>query len=79
MRDPNPHRKAFGKHLHLVAEALYDIEWVDSCDKSPGDEVESILRIISIRDVLGASLENAQEMVSELQDLIDKARREILS
>jgi hypothetical protein len=33
-----PERIAFAAHLHLVAEALRAIEWVDSGDLSPGAE-----------------------------------------
>ena len=38
----DPLRKAFGSHLKKCAKALHDIEWVDSCDSSPGDEVMAI-------------------------------------
>lgn len=37
-----PRRVAFQKLLKLVARAMHDIEWVDSCDSSPGDENEAI-------------------------------------
>lgn len=42
-----PERIAFQAHLALVAEALHDIEWVDSCDYGKGDETEAILKCIS--------------------------------
>jgi hypothetical protein len=35
-------RKAFKKHLMKVAQACHDIEWVDSCDCSEGDEDKAI-------------------------------------
>lgn len=35
-------RKAFKAHLVKVAKACHDIEWVDSCDYSPGDEDDAI-------------------------------------
>lgn len=35
-------RRAFGKHMELVASAMRDIEWVDSCDYGPGDERKAI-------------------------------------
>ena len=38
----DPLRKAFGSHLQKCAKALHDIEWVDSCDCLPGDEVKAI-------------------------------------
>ena len=46
--EDTPHRKAFAAHLKLVAKALHDIEWVDSCDYGPGDEnaaIEACLRL----------------------------------
>lgn len=33
------------KLLELVSEAMHDIEWVDSCDYGPGDELESIQKV----------------------------------
>jgi len=42
----DPLRKAFGAHLQKCAKALHDIEWVDSCDCSPGDEVEAIKAVL---------------------------------
>lgn len=41
-RTRGPLRAAFAKHLVLVAEAMHQIEWVDSCDSAPGDEDEAI-------------------------------------
>ena len=35
-------RLAFIKLLKLVAKAIHDINYVDSCDYSPGDEYEAI-------------------------------------
>lgn len=37
-----PEREAFAAHLRLVAQALHDIEWVDSGDFGPGDENAAI-------------------------------------
>lgn len=41
----NSERKWFVGLLNLVAEAAHDIEWVDSSDYGPGDEVEAIRAI----------------------------------
>jgi hypothetical protein len=38
----NPRRANFQKLLKLVAEAMHDIEWVDSCDYGEGDENKAI-------------------------------------
>lgn len=40
--ESDPRRAAFQKLLKLVASAMRDIEWVDSCDSGPGDEHEAI-------------------------------------
>jgi len=37
-----PLRRQFQELLHHVARAMYQIEWVDSGDTSPGDEDEAI-------------------------------------
>jgi hypothetical protein len=39
----DPLRRAFAKHLDLVARAMHDVEWVDSHDYGPGDD-ENALR-----------------------------------
>lgn len=38
----SPQRMIFAKLLVLVAKAMHDIEWVDSCDYASGDENEAI-------------------------------------
>lgn len=43
MRVTTPLRSAFRDHLHLVAEALRSIEWVDSGDMSE-DQAEVDMR-----------------------------------
>ena len=43
-----PVRRAFGKHLKLVARALHDIEWVDSADCIEGDEVPAIVAALGV-------------------------------
>lgn len=37
-----PQREVFGELLVLVAKAMHDIEWVDSGDYAPGDDIEAI-------------------------------------
>jgi len=70
-----PERKAFAKHLKLVAKALHDIEWVDSGDFSPGRENEAIRACLSDVAVLEAVLQNAQEAVKVLQAEIERSKR----
>lgn len=59
-----PLRKAFKEHLRLVATACHDIEWVDSCDKSNGDEDAAI------RAALGHGAD-ALAMKAALTELLD--------
>lgn len=40
----DPRRAAFQKLLKLIGQAMYAIEWVDSCDWGPGDEHKDIDR-----------------------------------
>ena len=47
-----PEREAFAAHLKLVAQALHDIEWVDSGDYGPGDENAAIRACLSERKPL---------------------------
>jgi len=35
-------RRKLGELVRLVAIAMHDIEWVDSCDWGPGDELPAI-------------------------------------
>jgi hypothetical protein len=57
----SPLRRAFAKHLLLVATAMHEIEWADSGDTSPGDHDEA-----AIAACLGPHAELAQ--------LIDEAK-----
>lgn len=65
----NPLRRAFRSHLLLVAKAMHDIEWVDSCDYGDGDENEAI------RAALGSNADAAQmaEIAADLRRLVAEA------
>ena len=65
----NPLRRAFAIHLALVAKAMHDIEWVDSCDYGPGDEDEAIRVVLSP----GAELAAAVAMATEARKMLDEA------
>lgn len=60
-REDTPERRAFAKHLKLVAKALHDIEWVESGDYGPGDDAEAIRACLSN----GATLEAAVDVAHE--------------
>jgi len=75
----NPHepsyRRAFGQLLYRCAAAMKDVEWVDSCDKSPGDDESAIMKCVSPYDVIDCSVERAEEIMKELQALIEGAKK----
>ncbi len=45
-RSELPHRKAFGRLMEKVAEAMHMVEWVDSGDCGDGDEIPAILKAL---------------------------------
>ena len=66
----DPLRKAFGSHLQKCAKALHDIEWVDSCDCSPGDEVNAIKAVLGSDGpalVLSESRKQAEAALEQLK------------
>jgi len=65
----SPERKAFRKHIFLVAKALKSIEWNDSGD-GDDDEVSNIMACISKTDVLEAVLEDARRVQRELDKIL---------
>lgn len=68
-----PERRAFAKHLKLVAKALHDIEWVDSCDYGPGDDAEAIRACLSAGATLEAAIEAAHEAQKALRAELERA------
>lgn len=72
--EDTPERKAFRKHLKLVADALYQIEWVDSADNAKGDESKAIRKCLSKTGCLEAAIEEAKKAMGHLQDEIMRAR-----
>lgn len=76
VRQECPHRRAFGLHLRLVAQALHDIELVDSSDTSAGDEIKAIMSVIKPNEVLQVSLDEARKTVKSLQKLIDETKND---
>lgn len=68
-----PERKAFAKHLKLVAQALHDIEWVDSGDYGKGRESDAIRACLSEGAALEAAIEIANEAAKTLRAELDRA------
>jgi len=72
-REDTPERKAFAKHLRLVAKALHDIEWVDSGDYGKGQESEAIRACLSEGAALEAAIEIANEAAKTLRAELNRA------
>ena len=75
--DPDPIRSAFGKHLRLVEQAARDVEWVDSCDKSRGDEHAAILAVLGKSGpalVLEDAIEKAEKAYATLAKAIERGK-----
>jgi len=67
-----PARKAFGKHLKLVAKALRAIEWNDSGDGDDSED-EAIRACLSRADVLDAAIQEAHEAAKALRLELERA------
>lgn len=66
-------RRAFAKHLKLVAKAMHDIEWVDSSDYGEGDDEEAIRKVFAHASTEKEILvSDAEELIKQLQALINK-------
>lgn len=70
-----PERKAFKKHLELVAKALKAIEWVDSCDNSPGHETAFIRACLAPGAALEAAIEDAHAAAKVLREELERAEQ----
>lgn len=73
LRSKDPLRRAFGEHMCLVAVAMQKIEWVDSCDNSPGDELEAIKVALGLNwkiKTLGELKKDAENIVYQIKELL---------
>ena len=68
-----PHRRALGAHVRLLAKALHDIEWHDSGDYGPGREDAAIRAVLSEGAVLSVLVEDAHRLVYALEVELEKA------
>lgn len=71
-RADSPLRRAFRAHLQLVAKALHDIEWVDSCDYGKGDEEEAIRAVLAPHAALGQAMADARRALTEAQQEFER-------
>ena len=70
-----PERKALGELVHRVADALHAIEWVDSADFSPGDElprIENALGPNASAHILAVAVEQLRRQIKEAEALLNK-------
>ena len=68
-----PERKAFKKHLAVVAKALKAIEWVDSGDSGPESETEAIRACLAPGAALEAAIEDAHAAAKMLREELERA------
>ena len=69
-RQQTPQRKAFKRHLVLVAQALHDIEWVDSGDYSEGAESEAIEACLHPKATLLEAYVGVRDAVKTLTEVM---------
>ncbi len=72
---PN-YRRAFGEMMLNCSKAMHDVEWVDSCDSSEGDDEEAIMQCLLKQDVLQYTLEEAKRISKELDIIIKEIDNE---
>lgn len=69
LREPSLKRKTLGRLVKKVSEAMYAIEWVDSSDMSPGDEIRAINAVLKFN--------YSKELKEVLLYELDEMRKEI--
>ncbi len=75
--EPNPMYKAFGRHLHLVAKALHDVEWALSGDygnEQENEAIEKVLKNTVNNIILSEMIIQAKELIPALQQAIEQAK-----
>jgi hypothetical protein len=65
-----PYRQALGRQILREAEALHAIEWVDSCDWGPGDEIELITMAVTMTQVAAEVSEQLRQGVEMAQSVL---------
>ncbi len=73
-RHESPLRRAFARHLELVAKAMHDAEWVDSSDYGPGDDDAAIRLVLSPGAELEAAISMAEDARAALEDALARAK-----
>lgn len=65
----DPLRRAFAKHLFAVAKAMYDVEWVDSGDYSPGAEREAVSLVVDRATAMSVLVDALRDIADQMQRL----------
>lgn len=68
-----PYRRALGKIVLDIAKAMHEIEWVDSSDMGPGDEMESIMKVVQKADSLKVLIEDATKIRDDINLLLKES------
>lgn len=74
LHETKANRRALGRMLEKVPDALKDIEWVDSCDYGKGDEDEAIADALGENAkalILREEVAAAREVLGKLQAALD--------
>lgn len=77
----NPLRVAFGRHLSKCSKALRAIEWFDSGDNGPDDEIEPIQACLNqstdVSDFVVSELKKHQDFVGNLIKLLESENKNV--
>jgi Mg/Co/Ni transporter MgtE len=68
--EKDPLRRAMSTKVQQLSKAMHDIEWVDSDDYSPGDEIQAINEFLEPEKtvlVLSILRAEAKELIKEFQ------------
>lgn len=76
MKTSTPLHRAFRSHLFDVAQALHDIEWVESGDYGEGDDVEAMRVVLSPTKELEHLMKEAKGFVEVIEQAIERAETE---
>ena len=76
--EKNPLRRAFGRLIEKCSAAIHDIEWVDSGDYGPGDEVAAIKAALGSSaelSVLEEAYKDAMKAAEQLNTALEEFRK----
>lgn len=68
------YRRALGARMVPMVEAMKAVEWVDSFDRSPGDEIEPIKAALGdewAKQVLAELLSDARRVAAKLEAMVE--------